>query len=327
MFRSMWIYANNLHSQSVSCDASESQNRNNPSFLNNAHKKEQCPVQYKIPPCLFVTDFIAVTSPIWQYRPIYHRSKLANNVGGGVSTIGIRNCNFWMTQVRNGKYWFEPVHNEHRPFLPCHPKCTHSWLTKLFLGRKKCCDVGGRGGGQSPLTPPPSYAYAAYQWLGMPVVSAVLCLSTETFWHTVISVVDTEVHAAREILSLAFLILHHISLYKLSSGEHSVTSSSHWTIGHVRLSNVMGCTNCCRKYRFRFCQHVFWGKQFVILCINKEYIRNWQGNNSAKELSSFSLGISNCWMGLSVVNTVNSLCTTTFSLVCFLIMLSIVKFT
>ena len=168
------------------------------------------------------------------------------------------------------------------------------------------------GGGN----PPPSYAYAAYQWLGMPVVAPVLCLSTETFWHFVISVVDTEVHAAWEILSLAFLILHHISLYKLSSGsltsEHSVTSS-HWTVGHVLLSNVMGCTNCCKIYRLRFCEHVFWGKKFVILCINKEYIRNWLGNNSAKGLSSFSLGISNCWMGLSVVNTVNSLCTTTFS--------------
>ena len=151
-------------------------------------------------------------SPVWQYRPTYHRSNLANNMRGEVSTIGIRNCNFWMSQVRKrGKIDLNQSLVYIHPFPCCHPKCTHSWLTnKLFLGRKNIERLEGANL-VHPFTPP-SYTYATYQWLDIPVVSPVLCLSTETVWHFVISVVDTEVHAACEILSLAFLILQHLSL-------------------------------------------------------------------------------------------------------------------
>ena len=111
-------------------------------------------------------------SPVWQYRPTYHRSNLASNMGWGVSTFGIRNCNFWMSQVGNRrKIGLNQSIMYIHPFLPCHPKCTHSWLTKLFLGRK---NIERWGGGNPPptlaeiitpsgfVTPPPPTLSSSY---------------------------------------------------------------------------------------------------------------------------------------------------------------------
>jgi hypothetical protein len=60
---------NNLYFQSVSCDASESQSRNYPSFLNNAHTKKDA--QYNMNTSMSVTDFSALKVDLFDSIDLY----------------------------------------------------------------------------------------------------------------------------------------------------------------------------------------------------------------------------------------------------------------